>query len=174
VAEIIKEEILLERARSGDQDSFLLLYERYRNRVFRFLYRFLGSSEIAETLTHDCFISLINSSELPQSASGFRTRLYLSARTLAMKYLAKDHSTASGKVPNNETHIRREESEVAEAVARLPPLEREALILSEYEGLKLEEIASIVGTDVDAVAARVGSARRRLRSTLMNHLFSSR
>ena len=54
-------------------------------------------------------------------------------------------------------------SEVAQTVASLPPLEREALILSEYEGLELHEIT---------VAARLASARQRLRNALANHLHS--
>lgn len=63
-------------------------------------------------------------------------------------------------------------SDVAEGVASLPPLEREVLILSEYEGLELDDIAAIVGTDVRTVATRLEGARRRLRNVLANHLHS--
>ena len=57
-------------------------------------------------------------------------------------------------------------SEVAEGVASLPTLEREALVFSEYEGLGLGEIAAIVGVDVETVAARLESAHQRLRNVL--------
>jgi DNA-directed RNA polymerase specialized sigma24 family protein len=42
-------------------------------------------------------------------------------------------------------------------------LQREALILFEYEGLSLSEVAEIAGTDVGAVKARLYRAREGLR-----------
>ena len=179
----IKDELLLERARGGDQDAFLLLYERHRSPIFRFLYRVLDSAELAEDLTHDCFLSLISGSAKFQSSApaSLRTCLYSTARTLAMEYfldsaqnvvakdVVKDDAVLRSK-PSTESHDMGLVSEVADGVASLPPLEREALILSEYEGLELEEIAAIVGADVGTVEARLGSARRRLRNILGNHL----
>ena len=52
-------------------------------------------------------------------------------------------------------------TQVREAIFSLPPLQREALILFEYEGLSLNEVAEIAGTDVGAIKARLiqGSGR---------------
>jgi RNA polymerase sigma-70 factor (ECF subfamily) len=55
---------------------------------------------------------------------------------------------------------------VAAAVAELPQLQQEALILFEYEGATLEEIAQIVGADVGTVKSRLHRARERLRRAL--------
>jgi len=63
---------------------------------------------------------------------------------------------------------------VKEAVSALPPLQREALVLFEYEGLALNEIAALVGTDVGAVKARLHRARQRLRNTLQPYLNTTR
>ena len=63
---------------------------------------------------------------------------------------------------------------VQEAVASLSPLQREALVLFEYEGLSLNEIASIVETDVGAVKARLFRARERLRQALQPYLNTNR
>ena len=63
---------------------------------------------------------------------------------------------------------------VQEAVSSLPPLQREALVLFEYEGLALNEIASMVGTDVGAVKSRLHRASERLRnSALANHYLNT-
>jgi hypothetical protein len=59
VPEAIRDEVLVERARGGDQPAFLLLYERYRDEIFRFLYLLSGSIKVAEEVAHDCFFSLI-------------------------------------------------------------------------------------------------------------------
>jgi RNA polymerase sigma factor (sigma-70 family) len=55
---------------------------------------------------------------------------------------------------------------VARAVAGLPPLQREALILFEYEQLSLEEIAEASGVETGAVKARLHRARETLRRRL--------
>ena len=55
---------------------------------------------------------------------------------------------------------------VGRAVGELPPLQKEALILFEYEGLSLEEIATVTGVDSGAVKARLHRARQALRRRL--------
>ena len=62
--------------------------------------------------------------------------------------------------------------EVRRAVFSLPPLQREALILFEYEGLSLNEIAEITGADVGAIKGRLFRARERLKAILRPYLGS--
>jgi RNA polymerase sigma-70 factor (ECF subfamily) len=57
-------------------------------------------------------------------------------------------------------------SMVEQAVGKLPPLQREALVLFEYEGLTLEEIAEITGADVGTIKSRLHRARERLKRML--------
>ncbi len=51
----------------------------------------------------------------------------------------------------------------------LPPLQKEALVLFEYEGATLEEIAQIVAADVGTVKSRLHRARERLRRSLAGY-----
>ena len=55
---------------------------------------------------------------------------------------------------------------VGETVRALPPLQREVLILSEYEELTLDEIARTVGAEVGTVKSRLFRARENLRKAL--------
>ena len=180
------DELLLAKAGGGDQAAFLLLYERHRNAIFRFLYRLLGSIEMAEDITHDCFLSLIKRPEnFNPTRASLRTYLYAAARNLAMKHFrnsgretALDDLADDLPMPWRQEPLRRlldEElaAKVQEAVSSLPPLQREALVLFEYEGLPLSEIANVVGTDVGAVKARLHRARERLRNSLAQYLNSS-
>ena len=63
---------------------------------------------------------------------------------------------------------------VQEAVVSLPPMQREALVLFEYEGMTLGEIADLVGTDVGAIKSRLHRARERLRNVLRPYLNANR
>ena len=85
--ERVTDEVLLEKVGGGDQTAFLSLYERYRNPMFRFSYRLTGSMEVAEDITHDCFLSLIrNPGNFEATRGSLRTYLYAAARNLAMKH----------------------------------------------------------------------------------------
>ena len=55
---------------------------------------------------------------------------------------------------------------VSRAVGLLPPLQREAVILAEYEEMTLEEIARAVDAEVGTVKARLHRARENLRRML--------
>lgn len=181
--ETTTDELLLERAGDGDQAAFLELYERHRKPIFRFAYRLLGSIEIAEDVTHDCFLSLIRRPESfrPGRAS-LRTYLFSAARNLALKHFRRqgkeatlDELVEEPQGPVRDQPLRRLLAEevatrVREAVSNLPPLQREAIVLFEYEGLPLSEIAEIVGTDIGAVKARLYRGRERLKTVLSPYL----
>jgi RNA polymerase sigma-70 factor (ECF subfamily) len=177
--ETTTDELLLKQAGEGDQAAFLELYDRYRDPIFRFAYRLLGAVEIAEDVTHDCFLSLIRKPEnfRPERAS-LKTYLYAAARNLALKHFrdqgretALDEVSEEPKDSPRRGPLRRlldEElaTQVREAIFNLPPLQREALILFEYEGLSLNEVAEVAGTDAGAVKARLYRARAGLRRML--------
>ena len=52
------------------------------------------------------------------------------------------------------------------AIERLPPHEREVLVLKEFEDLKYREIAELVGVPLGTVMSRLYAARRRLAEVL--------
>ena len=100
-----------------------------------------------------------------------RTFLFSIARNLALNRLRDDHldrredEDLARSIPDT-----RGDQEiavvVAPMVAQLPDLQREALILFEYEGFQLTEIAQIVSVDLGVVKSRLHRARERLRRLL--------
>ena len=171
------DERLVEKAAHGETAAFQILYERYRDPIFRFAYRLLGSIEAAEDVTHDCFLSLIKEpGRFDSSRASLRTYIYAAARNLAAKRYNSfaretgieglDQEPADGHEPIAQV-LDNELAEVVErAIASLPPLQREALVLFEYEELSLAEIAAIVGADANTVKARLFRAREKLRAGL--------
>ena len=181
------DEHLLERAGAGDEAAFQELYERHRNAVFRFAYRLSGRVEAAEDLTHDCFLSLIRRAiGFDSSRASLRTYLFGATRNLWLKQLRTlDRELALEEFGDNEFVVvgqaplgRLLDNElsavVAEAVAALPGLQREALVLFEYEGISLNEIASVVNSDVGTVKSRLHRARAGLRKSLQPYLNTRR
>jgi RNA polymerase sigma-70 factor, ECF subfamily len=177
------DEALLARASVGDETAFLALYERYRDPIYRFAYRLLGSAALAEDITHDCFLSLLRR---PQSfdpaRASLRTYLYAAVRNLSLKQFRRPHcevtleelqaepTTAETQEPLRQLLTQELGAVVRRAIERLPQLQREALILFEYEELSLAEIARVVEADVGAVKARLARARENLRRQLAPYL----
>ena len=175
----VTDEQLLEQAANGDTAAFQILYERYRDPIFRFAYRLLGSVAAAEDVAHDCFLSLIKGpGRFDATKASLRTYLYAATRNLAAKRynsfaretnleglneepVASDRHEPIRRVLDDELA-----GEVERAIASLPPLQREALVLFEYEDLSLAEIAQVVGVDSGAVKARLFRARETLRVRL--------
>jgi RNA polymerase sigma-70 factor (ECF subfamily) len=58
---------------------------------------------------------------------------------------------------------------VQAALADLPALQREAIVLFEFEELSLEQTARLVGADVGTVKSRLHRARERLRRSLAGY-----
>ena len=145
-------------------------FDQYHQSIFRFLYRLTGRPEVAEDLTQDAFLALLRAPGRFDAARGSaRTYLFAIARNLALKQFrdfggeeALDDE-AEFAAPGQSLEIG---AAVAQAVESLPPLQREALILFEYEGLTLEEIADVVSADPGTVKSRLHRARERLKRVL--------
>jgi RNA polymerase sigma-70 factor (ECF subfamily) len=173
---------LLDRMRCGDKAAFLQIYERHKAGVFRFAFRLLGSPENAEDVTQECFISLMRCpTRFDARKASLRTYLYSAARNLAFKRFRdvegevplegrNDGESPSSSGPLHVLLAEELSAEVQKAISGLAPFQREAVILFEYEGQSLAEIAAITGADVGTVKSRLRRARERLRRDLEPYL----
>jgi RNA polymerase sigma-70 factor, ECF subfamily len=171
---------LLLKAAKGDELAFLLLYERHRTPVYRFACRMLGSSPLAEDVTQECFLSVLRRPEAFRAErASLRTYLCAIARYLAFKQLRKrgeetavddpfdDRPCEAGDSDPLRVVLQEEAADaVRRAVAALPPLQREVVVLFEYQEMSLAEIAAICEIDVGTVKSRLHRARERLKRTL--------
>ena len=179
------DEDLLRRARAGEEDAFLSIYTRHRVAMYRFACRLLRSESAAEDVTHDCFLSLFKNPERfdPSRGTSLRTYLFAAVHNLAMKHFrragqetwADEATTEEPRTPDAEEPLSRLiEAElsatVRAAVEQLPALQREVLILFEFEDLSLAEIAVVLDAEVNTVKSRLGRARAGLRRTLAPYL----
>jgi len=178
---------LLLKAGRGDESAFLLLYERHRTPVFRFACRMLGSAQLAEDVTQECFLSILRRPDAFRAErASLRTYMCAIVRHLALKQLRKrgqetvmddppdEPSAAVWSVPAESPLQTVMDDETASAVRRaveaLPPLQREAVVLFEYQEMSLADIAAVCDIDVGTVKSRLHRARERLRRTLAPYL----
>jgi RNA polymerase sigma-70 factor (ECF subfamily) len=172
---------LLRATAAGDEEAFLEIYRRHRDRVYRFACRMTGSTDAARDVTHACFASLLESpARYDARRAGLGTYLCTAARNQSLRRASRQWRERAGAPPDAwpasgpsplESVLKAEQARlVGQALARLAPLHREVLILAEYEDLALAEIARIVGAEVGAVKVRLHRARRKLRRALEAHV----
>jgi RNA polymerase sigma-70 factor, ECF subfamily len=164
---------LVREAREGGEQAFLSIYHRHRSPVFQFAWRLTGSQTAAEDVTQECFLALMRGAAFDGDRGGLRTYLFGIARNLVLRRLrisereAEEAANAPAPIDVLGDLLKAERSElVASAMAKLPVLQREAIVLFTFEELSLEEIAKITGVDAGAVKSRLHRARESMRTVL--------
>jgi RNA polymerase sigma-70 factor (ECF subfamily) len=185
------ETALMERAARGDASAFSELYHQYGHRVYNFAYRMLSVESVAEDVTHEAFLVLIEHPEQYRSERGsVLTFLCAIARHQIFRLFRRrgyevesefgDDSKQTGRPDESEqdplTILLGQElaAEVAAAIGELSPLQREAIVLREFQELSYEEIARVTCADVSVVKVRLYRARQSLSRRLAPYLNSER
>jgi RNA polymerase sigma-70 factor (ECF subfamily) len=153
-------------------DEFRAAFDQHKDAIYRFAWRMTGASDAADDIAQDVFLVLWRQPDRFDPARGaLRAYLLGVARNLLRKRWRDAHRWEE---LDEERFValpvdveRRETAQiVADAVRALPPLQREALVLAEYEQLSLEDIARIVDAEVGTVKSRLHRARENLRRML--------
>lgn len=164
---------LLQKALAGDENSFVRLYTRHRTSLFRFAWRLTRSVEVAEDVVQECWLIMLERRRFRRDRGSVRGYLFGIVRNLAFRRLRigsreqePELEAATDTGPFEALLSLERSGAVAQAVAILPLLQREALILFEYEELSLDEIAHATAADVGTIKARLHRARDTLRRSL--------
>ena len=151
--------------------EFRTAFEQNKDAVYRFAWRMCGSPAVAEDIAQEVFLTLLRQPGRFDPARGaLRSFLLAIARNLALKRWRDDSRLDvledGFAAPALDLESRETADAVSAAVALLPPLQREVLILAQYEELSLEEIARAVDAEVGTVKSRLHRARENLKRML--------
>ena len=155
------------------ESEFQAVFEQYKDLVYRFVWRMTNSSDTAEDITQEAFLTILRHPARFDATRG-RMRPFLLgiARNLILKTFRRDKNRWGAL---DEEQCMAEPVDIAgyeiadiigKAVQDLPPLQREVLVLAHYEGLSLDEIARTVEAEVGTVKSRLHRARENLRRML--------
>lgn len=165
----------------GSVDAFQLLYEKYRDKAYRFCLRMLGDEHLAKDAFQETFIKVYEHRR-DFKGENFSAWLFTIARHTCLNMIRsrKDFATFNEEFHAKQKTIPRDvgmKDYIEKAIAKLPVAFREALILREYEECTYNEIASILGIDLSLAKVRVHRARiilRKLLKPLVKELHESR
>ncbi len=147
-------------------------FHRHKDSIYRFAYRMTGSDQAAQDIVQECFLALWRK---PASYNSDRGALRTFLLGMARHSIFRQWRKSRLEEPLDDEHFacgpldvigQERDQTVAKAVQLLPPLQREALILAEYEEMSLHEIARTVDAELAAVKSRLHRARENLRRML--------
>lgn len=174
------DEQLMSRYREGDVAAFEQLYGRHRGGVFRYVVRQVGLRSSAEEVFQEIWMKIISSRARYRVEARFTTFLYhvahncvvdhFRARTPLQLISLDDDADEAIQVagpdrdqPERAAALRQSATKLLNALALLPPEQREVFLLHEEGGLTLEEIASVTGTGRETAKSRLRYALVKLR-----------
>lgn len=164
-----------EKLKSGDRDSFDLLYSDYYLVLYRTALLILGSKEDAEDILQDTFVSIYKNIENVSDYDKLRAWIFSILKNACYtKYNKRKREFPDDfildKTDNLVTYLGEDEiaekSEIQEALLKLNAKEREVLVLFYYNDFSIEEIASICKTFKGTVKSRLYRARKNLKKEL--------
>ena len=165
------EQLMVAFAR-GRTDAFTLLFERYKQPLFGFFRRRLDDTPQAEELTQETFLAVLRGSVHYQATALFRTWLYAIGfkilrahrRKAAFRAMFSGPAPAHGEAAACD-HLD-SEMVLRQAVGKLERIDREILMLREFDQLSYGEIAMLLHLPVNTVRSRLFRARTKLRDLL--------
>ena len=185
------DEILMVRYQRGERKAFVELVRRHNRPIYNFVLRQLRTPSVAEDVTQDVFMRLVQNAAEFKHEARFLTWLYTIARNLCIDQLRKlshrrhasldqpqveqsDAPLLGDTVadPNPQTSAERSalsaevRSSIVKAVDSLPDDQREVFLLREVANLPFRDIAEITGVGENTVKSRMRYALDRLKDAL--------
>lgn len=175
---------LISKVLQGDHQAYAGLVTRYQQFVFTLTLRFVKNREEAEEVAQDVFIKAYKYLADFRGDAKFSTWLYTIVNNTCISFLRKkklvihslDDERVFAKADNQDLGFRADGVEqksrhrmVTEAINRMKPDDAAIITLFYKNEQSLDEIAKILGVDVNAAKVRLHRARARLKELMETH-----
>ena len=171
------EQALLERAKRYDEEALGELYDHFAPRIYAYIYRRLGDPHLAEDLTGDVFVRVMQAIRSERFwHTSFQAWLYRIAHNLVADHFRRHRPTVDvelgeqlaaaqddvASVVANRLSYRR----LRAAISRLTPDQQQVLALRFGEGMTARQAAEVMDRSTGAIEALQHRALARLRRTM--------
>jgi RNA polymerase sigma-70 factor (ECF subfamily) len=175
----LSDQELMGIVQAGDYSPASEIYDRYSGRIYNFAFRFLKNAEAAEDATQEVFVKMLKHANQFHGDAKLSTWLFSITANWCRDFLRKADNKSkesedvlislpapSELAPDRNLERRESERRVQRALQSLTAEQREAILLSRYQGLSYAEIAQIAGCSEGAVKTRVFRAMETLKKIL--------
>ena len=180
----LTDEELIAKFQDGDVGAFTQIVNRYKDRLFNFIYRFVYDVDKAEDILQDTFLKLYTHKNSYREIAKFSTWLYTIAGNLAKTELRKikrrktysvsdisrDGQEFIIKSPDTDTELDANsiniEKSIQKALNQLPQDFKTIIILRDIQELSYDDISRIVDVPIGTVKSRINRGRLKLQKLL--------
>ena len=177
---------ILSNVAEGNIEAYGKIVNRYRIRLYNFVYRFVGERETAEDIVQETFLRAFRKRKEYRAIANFSTWLFTIAGNLAKSELRRrkrwrlfslhrDDDSDTGidlpdetYRPDTVTESSIADVDIQRAISSLAANYRQVILLRDVEGLSYQEISEVVDCPVGTVKSRVNRARLKLQQKLKN------
>jgi RNA polymerase sigma-70 factor (ECF subfamily) len=167
---------IVERARNGDDEAFVLIYEHYSSQIHRYVFRLVSHQELADDITQETFLKAFQNIRKISDDSNISAWLYRIASNACFDVLRRrklitwmpmlDENDKSGEFTQDDFSPQVVESQVVRrTLGEMPPALAVCLVLRSVEGFSCEEIAEILKIPKGTVFSRLARAREAFVQT---------
>lgn len=170
---------LITRLQESDLDALGILFERYRNRVYRTALAIVRDQTVAEDILQDCFLKIYAHAERIDTNRPLAPWLYRVTVNLSYSWISrgKNRRTPLDNVmdrlvspmkqaPDQVTEQTELRQNVRKAISDLSLDQRVVVVLYYLNALSLQAIAEILDLPVGTIKSRLYYARENLRGKL--------
>ena len=186
----VTDQEVVERASAGSEAAYRELVRRYQRPVFSLIYRMVRDRELAEDLTQETFVKVLNAIERYRPEYKFSSWIFKIANNAAIDHLRRrelatlsldggpdamtpDQVQATSLQLGDATESALDELEARElgtqierAIGALRPEYRACIIMRHVEGRAYDEIADVLDLPLGTVKTYIHRARAELRESL--------
>jgi len=179
VNDLISDNALIDRIKSGDMASFELMVDRHKNFAYTLALRVIQNEADAEEVAHDAFIKVLNSINSFQKKSKFTTWFYRIVLNMAISRQRKKKIKTEDIHANRSGMMHQVSIEAYGAMAKqdrtyyldkalntLAEEERMLITLYYYKELSLGEMEEITGIEKNNMKVKIFRARKKLATVL--------
>tara|TARA_B100000927_G_C16281816_1_gene395831 strand:+ start:73 stop:663 length:591 start_codon:yes stop_codon:yes gene_type:complete len=181
---IYSDEQLMLLFQGGNENAYIELVNRYKDKLINFIFNYLGDQESSEDVVQETMIKLYQKKHYYKEIAKFSTWLYTIAKNLANTELRKrkrrkitflSQFTADDKtydLPSNDPELGQEiQSDIVNkiirtAVDQLSKKFKVVIVLRDFQGLSYEDISEIINVPIGTVKSRINRARLQLQVEL--------
>ena len=166
---------IIQKISAGDTEAFRFLVERYQKPVISMIRNMLNDPHGCEDIAQDVFFAAFRKlRSFDPARSRFSTWLFTITRNKTLNLIRKKKPVLIDKFPPrtnspdpSDALTQKEFFAMLDNVLQqLPPRQKRAFVLAEFENLPYEDIAQIECTSLGTVKSRIHREKKKLRNIL--------
>jgi len=180
------DEQLIGRFQAGDERAYVELVNRYKDRLFNFVFPFFGDVEQSEDVVQDTMLRLYEKKHYYKEIAKFSTWIYTIARNLANTELRKRKRRKTTYLSQMSKEERQYDipaiqddvdqdlqnefmrNRINQAIDALPDHFKTVIILRDIQELSYDDISNIVEVPLGTIKSRINRARLQLQAELQD------